>query len=317
MKIVQFELWQECNNNCEFCYLTQERLLKKTPVENKLKAIKDVDDFLSSSKINNYDCVGLIGGEFFQGQLETIELKVKFKKLCYHLNQLLKDNIINNVWISATLTIGKQEDLFEILNDCFDDLSRVWITTSWDYRGRFKTPKMKTNWESNVLRLLKEYPKVNINVTTILTQSLIEFYNNNENVSFNSYIRNIDWYFKIPNTFIGENGTIEQMKIGKILCNQAIPDFFPKRVDFLKFLLNFKFREPKELYDKLIGIDYRADELIKNFDDGKKEVYNRDKEVRMGEDDSELLDCGHSCCYQCYCDSDKCSLCDKNMIFQL
>jgi hypothetical protein len=44
-------------------------------------------------------------------------------------------------------------------------------------------------------------------------------------------------------------------------------NFFPKRSDFLKFLVKFKQVEGDYLYDKIYNIDCRADNMVKNTND--------------------------------------------------
>ena len=93
-------------------------------------------------------------------------------------SQLLDEKYIDETWISATLTLGDQADLYEALNE-FSDLSKVWILTSYDTLGRFHSEKMKNNWLKN-LAMLRQYSNdLKINITSILTGDFIQHYLDN------------------------------------------------------------------------------------------------------------------------------------------
>jgi len=91
------------------------------------------------------------------------------------VNEHIKSGVINEVWISATLTIGDQRHLFETL-DIFEDKSKVWILTSYDTIGRFHTPKMKRDWLENMEKLREYSKELKINITSILTGDFIDRY---------------------------------------------------------------------------------------------------------------------------------------------
>ena len=71
---------------------------------------------------------------------------------------------IDEVWISASMTIGNQEDLYDTLS-LFDDLSKIWILTSYDTIGRFHSEKMKDKWIENLKKLRNFSKDVKINIT--------------------------------------------------------------------------------------------------------------------------------------------------------
>ena len=78
MKVLQFELWQECNNKCEFCYLGSniEHTADQTKIESLKRTINMVDNIDPS-----YEVVAFIGGEFFQGQLKNPTVRALFFEL--------------------------------------------------------------------------------------------------------------------------------------------------------------------------------------------------------------------------------------------
>lgn len=64
-KVIQFEVWNECNNGCKFC---SNKFVYNLSDEQKLKTLDIVLQKVKSKDIyENYQRIGFIGGEFFQG----------------------------------------------------------------------------------------------------------------------------------------------------------------------------------------------------------------------------------------------------------
>ena len=332
---LQFELWQTCNSKCTFCYLGESNLC--TPIELKLKAVNDAIAFLSDEKkIAPYNTVSYIGGEFFQGQLDTLELKDKFFDLMHKTAELQISGKMKEVWIMCTLTIGDQEDLYtslNILNEAYisagkpELMNQVWIVTSYDTIGRFHTQKMLDNWKYHMQYIREVYPAIHFNTCTILTQNLITKYLNDE-WSFHDFMNKYHtaMFFKQPSPGAIkpsiQNGTdLELIMSAKQEMEKRLPGFFPKREDFLQFLIKFKDDCP-DIWNKLFNIQYRADDLYRNFnDDEKRMLHNhraKDKKSEVDEDngtlDSKTASCGHSLNYSAYIDSDECMICDREFI---
>ena len=312
-KQLQFELWQECNNLCKFCYLGREN--RKTPDELKKTAIRSAIEKISD--LNNYpeyDTIGLIGGEFFQGQLSNPEVKNLFFELIDKINWLQENLYIKHIWICATLTIGDQKDLYDTI-DRIKNKDSIWICTSYDTKGRFHTTSHEENWKFHMKKIHETYPEILFNVTTILTQDCIEKYLSNE-LSFKDMMSVYNCKFFFKQCGAGACGNKQQM-------NAVLPWFFPKRSTFLEFLNKFHEEESEDMWSKLFNIVYRADTLYRNFnsEDKQMQLNARDKYHKQEITDSDnVLDCmvnpkcGHPISYQAYIDSDACVLCDKHMI---
>lgn len=316
LKSLQFECWTECNCHCPFCYLGENNN-RFTPKESKLKSLHRTLDTLNNPNIiKDYQLIGFIGGEFFQGQISDPEVNEMFFKVMGKTAELYNNGTIKAVWIPATMMIGHQKDLFKTLS-LFQNPENVWIITSWDTVGRFKSQKMKDTWLDTIKKIHKDFPLVKINVTSILTQDLIERYMNSEFV-FSELMQEwgVSFFFKQCGNFRGdgETDTIEMIDIGKKECNTILPKFFPKRKDFIRFLIKFKNQEPEFMFDRLFNIEYRADDLVRNFNDGRTANAHRYKGTKMEVDDAEIQECGHPVVYRAYCDSDACVLCDKMRI---
>ena len=316
---LQYELWRECNCKCTFCTLGDENLY--TPEKLKLQSVETAINELQVIDTEKYDTVGFIGGEFFQGQLNTQRLKDKFFELFRLCNQLLNDNKIESVWINASLLIGNQKDLYDVL-DLFDKKEKVWVLTSYDVLGRFHSNKMKETWEFHMKKLHEEYPEVHLNTTMILTGSLIDMYLNDE-INFEEFKEkyHTGLFLKNPIPPHGFNDA-DGEPLSNEGVNKILGNFFPTRKKAIAFFMKYKMKESELDFKNLLNMDLRAQELRKNFNDRKhnhrnvvfirkkdgKEEYTMNKSRRHF---GRKLQCGHPEIYNSYCDCRECILCDK------
>lgn len=350
-KSFQWELWQCCNNLCSFCYLGKNN--RHNDKNRQLKSLTDLLAVLEDFDSDTFNNVSLIGGEFFQGQLEDPEIRELFYKVIHKIASLYVDKKIGSVWITATLTIGDQTDLYETL-DIFEDAgvkphpdygaSGVWICTSWDPEGRFHTKDCEKNWKFHMKNMSKNYPNIKKNTTIILSQKLLEMYLNDEYIpkEFMNEFQTCLFY-KQPNYYEADcdTGSLspliegykegrlseEMMRIKKRHNEELGFEFFPKRATFRKFLLKYA-SEDRETFDRICNINYRADELYRNYDsNSESEQCSRDKssnfestvfidmvpneECRINEHNKK-----HAISYATYGDSNACIICDRNQIWK-
>lgn len=311
-KQLQFELWTECNSLCKFCYLGQENrctpdILKISACEKALEKISDLSLYLE------YNTLAYLGGEFFQGQLKNPQVKDIFMKLMDKTVWLLNNGYIEKVWLYVTLTIGDQKDLYEVLEKFKNHKGTLWLLTSYDTLGRFHTQKMEENWKYHMKNIHKLYPDILFNITTILSEDCIKKYLNNE-ISFKEMMKEYNCAF-----FFKQVGVPDGDKEG---MNKKLPCFIPHRKIFLDFLRKFKKEESPVMWDKLFNIKYRADILYRNGNAEDKQmqlnIRHKDSKAEVELDhysiETELAPCGHMKSYCAYIDSDKCVLCDKEMI---
>lgn len=316
MKTLQFELWQECNNGCTFCYLGPEGN-RRTPKEVKINSLHNAIERVDQFDPKEYQCLAYIGGEFFQGQLNDPDVRKPFFELMQKTADLYNADKLEQVWITATLTIGKQEDMYETLR-LFKDCRNVWITTSWDSIGRFKTDKMKANWEYHMKHLREVFPEIKINTTIILTDDIISDYLDDK-FTFEEWGNT--WgttlFFKQPAPFFSVQNDFNDYMQKKNMCNEMLPGFFAERSKFIKFLTKFASQESPNMWSRLFNIEYRADTLIRNFNDGSSRKNTRFKGTAKEVDDVDAMPCGHPFVYCAYAKSNKCMMCDKINISKL
>ena len=313
-KQLQFELWEECGNGCKWCYLGDNN--KHTPDEVKLNSLQNAYNTITDlSHYPEFNVLSYLGGEFFQGQLNTPEIKTSFMKLMATTADLLKEGYIDEVWIYATLTIGNQQDLYDTLKLFEGVTNKLWILTSYDTMGRFHSQKMEDNWKHHMRHIYELYPDIKFNTTTILTADCIDKYLKDE-ISFKQLSEEFHTMF-----FFKQVG-----------CDDCSPreynekynmNFVPKRSEFVKFLVKFKHNESELMWDKLFNIKYRCDVLYRNGNtldesmqlnirhkDAKEEIELSDKLSK----EMVVAECGHLKQYHAYCDCDGCVLCDKEML---
>lgn len=313
-KQLQFQLWQECNSRCKFCYLGKENI--KTPDKIKLLSLqKTIEKIHDLSLYQEYDTIAFLGGEFFQGQLNTPQIKNKFIELIKYTVWLLNNQYIKNVWIYVTLTIGDQKDLYQTLKLFQNHKGTLWLLTSYDTIGRFHTQKMLDNWDYHMKNIHKLYPDILFNITTIITQDLIDKYLNDQ-ISFQEIMKTYHAQFFFKQCGAGDY-TKEQM-------NEILPHFYPPRHKFLNFLKKFRVTESPEMWTKLFNIQYRADTLYRNFNDENnimvlnKRHKNSKNQIQTKHVNQMLVNtCGHLLVYSAYIDSPLCVVCDKQAIQQL
>lgn len=342
-KSFQWELWQYCNSLCEFCYLGEENRIHNK--DRQLQSLNDLELAIEHMDFNQYNNISLIGGEFFQGQLDDEEIHSKFFNIVRKIFQLYVDKKIGSMWITCTLTIGKQEHLYELL-DLANSMgihpkeeygaSGIWLCTSWDAYGRFHTPKMKENWEYHMKNIKQQYPWIKFNTTIILQQAFIDMYLRGdfrakafmEEFSTTLFFKqcgippfnpdeldipdDVDFHTEDPEEFLRVMEVVKTLAKRKV--NEKFP-FFPTRNSFLRFLIAF-YKEDRECYDRLFNIIYRSDELHRNFLENEHDISHTRYKTDTGPEETgkDVLACGHTETYASYIDSNHCCICDRNMV---
>ena len=304
-KSIMFELWTECNNLCKFCYLGANN--RCTPDKDKIKNLKKVIKILNNhfeKEEDQYKAIGLIGGEFFQGQMKNPEVKKLFFDLCMNSFKLINEDRVRDFWCYCTLTIGDQEDLYELV-DLFDktiidkEKHKLWILVSYDTYGRFYIPGRKENWEKHMLNLQK-YPFIKFNVTSILSNDFCEKVISGEHdiKAFQEKYK-CTFFFKQPTMTFDYESNAEFAKV--------LPNWFVKRKVYIEFLKKIKSID-LNLFNEILNIEQRADDILQSTNNYKQ--IHRDKVTWEETDGNINPNCGHVTNYQCYADSDACCLCD-------
>lgn len=256
---LQFELWKQCSLGCKFCY--NNGILRQ---RNKIKSIKKVLSILNSNEANNYDNFGIIGGEFFNGEINTSEVKKYFYKLIDNFIEKIKTKIAKRCLVTTSLMFDNNSELLEFCDYIKDYQDKFMICTSWDIIGRFDDKKLY-NWQNNMLLLHKLYPNLKLHVEMITTEAFLkavlmkELDLINFNKSYNCFTN-----YMLP--MIGYGNLCKNIQEFE---QNILSDFFPRRETFLKFL-QYTYENnilTKNDLENFININNHSDTCYTSFDD--------------------------------------------------
>lgn len=261
---MQIRLWNDCINGCAFCSIKNKNKTKisdKIIRLNKLKNIKD-------------DKIGLIGGEFFEGQLKGCErewLSMIASLQCNFLS--ISANLIREPYLL--------KETLSIRND-------ILICTSYDTVGRFSDEYQKEIWLNRVKSLN------NVFCTIIPTQDII-------NDTFIDKIPcginlcephlGISWYRKV-NKCNYHDTLIKENKIFNLPKRHDLLIWISKHPKILSLMKNYKSTHFNDIYT----FNKRNDLIPEEF--------------HRFEDNNFTASCGHQYFSRCYADSDRCLMCD-------
>ena len=180
------------------------------------------------------DSLSLIGGEFFNGQLNTPEIRAEFFRLTDQIIALMKEDRVGRSMICASLMYENPDDWHEYL-DRYESAglsSRLLVCTSWDTWGRFDySPATRLLWERNVLELHRRLPDAMLHVEMILTQDLI-----NRVLDGRISIKNFEDAWACRVDFNTPYLPFYSHYPDKAAFDKDHQGFFPKRRDFFRFL---------------------------------------------------------------------------------
>lgn len=241
---IQYELWKDCGNGCRFCFNRgQEDFDKKD-------RILEVMGLLDDPETEKFNEVGLIGGEFFGGQLEGV--RDEWEKLVGKVMDMMDSGRFVKFYVTTSLLYPDLGDLFQFLDMVRGrgHLSGTLICTSYDTIGRFRNGTEEL-WKKNMLRIHELYPELPLHTEMILTGDLIGRLLSGE-MSLDRFRKEFstDIDFLSPNTGFGR-GSKEELE-------RDLPGFFPKRADFLRLLALFSENGEFEL-PRLLNRNYQSD----------------------------------------------------------
>ena len=301
-KHLQYELWKNCEHNCKFCY---NQGIKYNPKDKWKVLDKCVHDITCKT---SYDTISFIGGELFGYEYD--ETKYELYHIARLLNEKFDSGQLKQLNLTASLIYENEYDnLIDLLDTLNQHIEHINILTSYDTIGRFKDLTEERNWFMNIQSLKIGYPTININCTTIITGDLIDKYLNNDfKFEYLTNLNNIDSiYLKLPQ--------LPYMIKSKKEMNTKLPNFFPTKNQFIKFLEKIQ-TDNSELWNCLFNIEKRADTLIMVMPDGNliKQKRNKENNIEFMSDKDYILPCGHQSIYAPFIDSDDCALCIKQIM---
>ena len=273
-RFIQYELWKECRNGCEFCFNRGQKSL------NKIERLKYIIEKLNDPEVDEFNEIGFIGGEFFDIEIKNDEVR----KLFYQLFDICADKIkagkINKVYITTGLIFDIKLYLIPFLeylrNIGISD--KCLICTSYDLEYRFHTPEKKELWENNMKYLYNTFNEIRLHTEIIVTQAFIDAVLN-ETFSITKFKEEfhtgIDYIEPSSGFYFND-----KKDAAKYLKN-----FFPTKSSFIKFLKKTSEKHEIDLStflsmevrsDKIYNIDYEPT-VIENRRDINIRIVPKDK----------------------------------------
>lgn len=262
--MVQVRLWNDCYNNCSFCSIKDKNFTKIEDKKIRIKKLSELKD----------DKIGIIGGEFFEGQLKNVETEWL---------EMIKKISCNNLFITANLIYDQY-----LLKETLEIRPDILICTSYDTVGRFKNEIQKEMWLERVNSLN------NVFCTIIPTQDMIN----------DSFIEKIKCGINLCEPHLGINWLkeVEKKYYHETLIRENKIFNLPNRKDLLKWLI----KHPKTL-DLMKNYKHNHFDTILSFDSNNNFIY---ESCNRFEDNNFMAKCGHPYFSRCYNDSDRCLICD-------
>lgn len=296
MAMVQYGLWSNCSNRCDFCLLKESYISKKQQLDRLDCIIKNIDYIDWKDKFKHG--ISLIGGELYY--CPDLEVKNKFIELIdVIIEKIIKVSSYPECrYSTVTNGIYQPDLLFEVM-DKFKNtvgLDKVDLNFSYDLKYRFHSEESRLLCLENIRKFNERYNR-KVAVQMILTQHLIEEYLN----------KKIDLNIFQKDTL---NGNILSLLYPhKIRTGKVLKDFYFNRLDFIKFIQRLR-NDCFNIYVNFINSVINSSQFkYAGFYD---RITNDVSQQPLLEDDKSVYNtsCGHSILYQCYADSDKCMLCD-------
>ena len=303
--MVQYGIWPNCCNKCEFCLIKEEFLLTK---EQQLDTIEKIIENISYIDWENEFSYGisLLGGELYY--IKDKELQDKILELIDVIIEKILKVSKNPDCRYSTVTNGiyDPEFLYRVIDKIVNavGIGKVDMNFSYDLDFRFKNEDDAKLVLKNINDFHKRY-NYRVGVQMIMTQKLIN-------------------RWKFGNFDVNE--FIEKNIPGNNLCflyphpiyrgNRNLKDFYFNRKDFINFFEYLK----RENYDVFLSfINSTKNSAIFKYTGytSYSDKFNSvDNQPKLLDGKEELQQCGHSILYKCYSDCDKCMMCDINELYE-
>lgn len=301
--MIQYGVWPNCTNNCDFCLRLNRKPCTKKEQAFWLRAIAENIKHVNWETDFPYG-VSLLGGELFY--IHDEHLQSLFMDLVDTIIQyVLTPKTPKARFSTVTNGLYKPDFLYRVVDHIRDSvgISRVDVNFSYDLKYRYKTEQARLQALNNILAFRDRY-NYKVGVQMILTQHLINLWKANE-FDVNEFVEHT-----IPGC------SLAFLYPHPVHTGKVLPDFQFNRSDFLQFVQYLKAAN-YEVYLNFINSTKNSgtfkytglrDKAVKDWQRIKVErpVLSDGKEI--------IAPCGHSTLYRCYADSDKCVLCDLQMM---
>jgi len=296
MAMVQYPLWPNCCNECQFCLRTERIPISLDRQIKRIHNIRKNLDFVDW-KDTFKDGISLLGGEIYFITNETLQNEFL----------LLIDDIIEKVikpyqyTMYSTVTNGLYDPnfLFKVVDKFIDagiSTDRLDINFSYDLKYRFKSQADAQRVINNINTFHVKY-NYRVGVQMILTQYLIDMI--------------LDGIFKIEEfeSSVVPGNFLAFLYPHPIATGIKLSDFNFTRDSLLKVCQFLKENYPANfeafVSSCINSSRFKYTGLIDNESGNYKQKPKLTYDKRHKNNK-----CGHSTLYQCYSDCDRCMLCD-------
>lgn len=280
--IYEFLLWDNCNNNCQFCFQRENpRLFNR---DKREMILNEVLSFINSDKFIKGSHILIVGGEIFDKPNDFDILDTFFCNIL----RFMMDGTIDLLYINTNLIYKDLLGVDRLLQriKTLNLFSRLRFTTSYDLDGRFKTKESEHLMLSNLKLLTGIYKDLQVVTNTILTkptcQSII-----NGDFSIKQFMNDYRcWVNLIPYIVLDDKLTASRSELFKAL--KCVDD---ENNGYLnRYITNLDLAQDKLLY------------MYKNNDFQFCSCENSE--------------CGHSVNFKKYSDKGSCFICDLKEMFK-
>lgn len=279
--IYEFLVWDNCSNNCSFCFQRENPRLYDH--ETRAMILKETISFIDSDKFIDGSHILICGGEIFDKPSDDDILGDFFIEIVKRMNI----DIIDLLYINTNLIYDNITPLIDFLKfvDMNDLMPRLKFTTSYDLVGRFRTNESEQLMLNN-LKLIKEmFPNLQIVSNTILTKPVCNAIID-RSFSVKQFMEEYKcWVNVIPYIVLGSDLMASRGQIFKAL----------KVID----------NECEGYLEKYIpNMTITQDKLLYMYKDNKFQFCS-----------CEIDECGHSINFKRYSDKGTCFCCDLKGFF--
>lgn len=262
-RFLQYALWLDCSNGCEFCCNKKQKDL------NKIDSLTDILKRLDDQQVNQYNEIGFIGGEFFDKEIADPDVKQLFYKLFEKVAKLNKDKI----YFTTALIYDIDKLLIPFLDYLrqLNLLEKCLLCTSYDIKHRFHTKEKQNLWIKNVNTIHQLYPQLRIHTQIIVTQYFIDAVLNNE-----FSITQFQEKYKTRIDYIQPGSGFYYH--GKADCQKDIPGFFPTKESFIKFLIKTSFENRQLDLKTFCSMQLRSSKLY-YIDGGERCILDNRRDI--------------------------------------
>lgn len=165
-KIYEFLLWDNCSNNCKFCWQRENPRIYDHL--KRVEILTEVENFIKSDKFEKGSHILVCGGEVFDKPSDFSALNSFFSNRV----QDMLNGVVDLLYINTNLIYTNIKGVYDMLTQLQQAglISKVRFTTSYDIEGRFKNERDRTLMLTNLKTLKQKFPNLPIVVNTILTK---------------------------------------------------------------------------------------------------------------------------------------------------